>query len=170
MIHSFFPLNPKKAPTKKFRGRKRYFKSVIQKATIYSPSLGPDDWYDMWHYHADWEGYGNSGWKYRAKHIEALSTVFRKLTAELDHLHKPHQLFICLNREDSGQDAVYFHTPNPNCDNFPCHFPDAHWGIPTMESYFSSMLSLRNIRAGRKQWLGAQIFLVYSPGIGEALE
>ncbi len=37
-------------------------------------------------------------------------------------LNKPYQTWVCIHEEDTGADAVYIHTPNPNSDNFPANF------------------------------------------------
>ena len=170
MIHNLFPPKPEQAPQKKFRGKKRYFKKLIRDAGEFTPSLEYDDWYDMWHYHADWNGYGNLAWKFRLKHIEALCIVYQSFADRLKYYEKPHQLWIYLNRDDAGQDAVFFHTQNPNRDNFPCKIADAKWNIPIIEHFFSELIPSLNFRAGITEWKGSQIFSIYSPEIGEPIE
>jgi hypothetical protein len=170
MIEKLFLPKLKNVPRKKFRGKKRYFRNLVRDAKEFRPSLENDDWYDMWHYHADWEGYGNFGWKYRLKHIEALCIIYEKFAYYLKSYGKPHQLWIYLNQDDAGQDAVFFHTHNPNGDNFPCKFDDTQWGIPTIEHYFAKLMPSFNFRSGQQEWDGSQIFFIFSSAIGEPIE
>ncbi|MEJ2201232.1 MAG: hypothetical protein P8X63_09515, partial [Desulfuromonadaceae bacterium] len=122
------------------------------------------------HYHADWPGVGNFGWKFRKQHIMALCQVFKNFTENLANFKKRHQIWIYLNQKDAGQDAVFFHTPNPNDDNFPITFEDVDWGNQIIESFFSELLPGYLFRCGKSIWMGANIFFIYSPGIGEPLE
>ena len=170
MIENVFVPSLKNAPRKKFRGKKRYFRKILDEAHSFSPSLGADDWYDMWHYHADWGGYGNLSWKYRLKHIEALCIIYKKFIENLPEFKKPYQLWIYLNQNDSGQDAVFFHTPNPNENNFPCKFNDAQWDISPIEVFFSKILSLPRIRCCQQEGEGSKIFMIYSPDHGVPFE
>jgi hypothetical protein len=170
MINKLFPPNYQDAPHKKFRGKKRYFKKLIRDAQNFLPSLENDDWYDMWHYHADWKGYGNLGWKFRFKHIEALCVIYQKFADSLKNYGKPYQLWIYLDQNDAAQDAVYFHTQNPNRDNYPCKFEDAQWGIPIIEQFFSEIMPLFKFRAGKQEWNDSQIYFIYCLDIGDSIE
>lgn len=170
MLNKLLPSNKKYFPRKKFRGKKRYFKNLVNEANNFSPSLENDDWYDMWHYHADWKGYGNFNWKFRLKHIENLCVIFQKFVSELQSYNGPHQLWLYLNQDDSGQDAVFFHTPNPNGDNYPCKFEEIEWGIPILESFFSELIPSFKFRAGTQVWNGSKIFFLYTQEIGDSIE
>ncbi len=125
MIANLFPPNQSNIPIKKFRGKKRCFRKIIRNAKGFSLSVNQEDWYDMGHYHMDWEGYGNITWKVRLKHIEALCLIYKECANVLEAYPKPYQLWIYLNQKDSGQDAVFIHTPNPDHDNFPCKMTES---------------------------------------------
>jgi len=71
-IESYFPVKPGKAPKDKMRGKGRYFKDVRIQAEEFVRDITPERLDDHWHYHADWRGRGNRGWKYRRQHIEAM--------------------------------------------------------------------------------------------------
>ena len=116
---------------KKFRGNKRYYRKLYRRAEEFHIDLGGlDDWYDLWHVHFDWYGRGNKKGKARAEHIKALFTAFENILNQTKTYQKPYQTFLSFNETDSSQDAIYFHTPNPNETNFPYTFESVEWGIP----------------------------------------
>ena len=170
MIANHFPIQPDQAPRKRFRGQKRYYRRVLQKARMFSLPLEDDHWFDFWHYHADWPGYGNLGWQHRKLHIEALCLVFQNITQQVREYSKPYQTWIYLDLQDAGQDAVYFHTPNPNQDNFPVQLPNVNWDFSDLEEFLAQWLSSLPLRAGVGTWRNNQHFYVYSMAHGHALE
>lgn len=101
------------APRKKLRGKERFFRKVKRDAEDFRVPADPGDWRDFWHYHADWDGYGNLGWSYRRRFVAALATGFRAIATTRQSLGAPYQVWILLDGDDAGQDATFFHTPNP---------------------------------------------------------
>lgn len=170
MIEKYFPPQPSEIPKRKIRGKKRYFKKIRIKAMNFKPSLQEDDWYDSWHYHADWHGAGNFGWRYRKQHILALCQVFKNFVNGIENFKKPYQLYFCLNQKNASQDAVFFHTPNPNSDNFPIKFEDVIWGETIIEKFFSELLPQFSFKCGKSYWQGSMIFFVFSPEIGVSIK
>jgi hypothetical protein len=106
------------------RGQRRYLRGVQRRAASFDLDVRPDMWWDLWHYHADWDGWGNRGWRLRYAHIRALSTVFQTIASRSPEFHLPFQAWIFLSGVDAGADATYLHTPNPNAQNFPLCLPD----------------------------------------------
>ena len=123
---------------KKLRGKKRYYRNLAKKAACFKLDLAPDDWYDFWHCHFDWFGQGNKRGRARIAHLKATFTAFENLLEQLKEYHKPYQVWLSFAAHDSSQDALYFHTPNPNQDNFPYLFKNYEWGIkaPALLSSF----------------------------------
>src|SRR6478735_4039016 len=64
-------------PKRRLRGQRRYIRGVQRRAASFNVDLRPDAWWDLWHYHADWDGWGNRGWSLRCAHLRALATVFQ---------------------------------------------------------------------------------------------
>lgn len=112
-------------PSRKVRGRRRYYRALRRDAGRFS--VQPSGWYDYMHWHADWSGLGNRRWQERREHLAALFTMFRRLLAETSGWKSPHQVWLQIDAADSSQDAVYLHTPNPNRDNFPNRFESVDW-------------------------------------------
>lgn len=110
-------------PKRRLRGQGRYFRGVERRAASFELDVRADAWWDHWHYHADWEGWGNRGWRLRRAHLGALITVFQAIASRRAELHVPFQAWIFLSGADAGADATYLHTPNPNAENFPLRLP-----------------------------------------------
>jgi hypothetical protein len=108
---------------KKHRGLKRYYKNLaikndLDKATWLDFS-NPESWFDNWHLHFDWKGYGNNSFKKRKPHLDKLFRHFEMLVDKTRELKKDFQLYSILLDFDSYSDALFLHTPNPNNSQFP---------------------------------------------------
>ena len=82
-------------------------------------SGGQKSWFDLWHTHVDWKGQGNDSWEARLPYLKELVRVFNELKSKLKQYPKDYQLWMLIDEQDSGEDAVYIHSPNPNEENFP---------------------------------------------------
>lgn len=166
--------HPNLAPDWKLRGKRRYFEGVQRKADLFVLEPEPD--WDFWHYHADWRGWGNLGWKHRGPHLQALCTVFRKICEARDRFPTPFQAWIIL-QDNAGEDATYLHTPNPR-GTFPVVLTDAEWGTsaaaPLVQAFLPDLplesgwtRQLTEDDEGKPTWSTSHWF--YAPGIGEPL-
>ena len=92
-------------------------------------SLDFNSWFDLWHTHPDWESRGNRYPEDRA--IVAASTYQLLRYAEKLAVRSAREIQIfatvCCN---TGDNAVYLHTNNPNGVAFPHVFPGLIWGVP----------------------------------------
>lgn len=170
--HPHLPSGYRHQGKRRFRGQKRYYLRIQRKAQEFVPDLAPEHWYDYWHYHADWPGYGNLSWKHRKAHLAAYYQVFKTFARLTANYSLPFQLWLYLDAEDSGQDGVYFHTPNPNGDgnHFPDKLPEVQWGLPALEKYLGDVLAMP-VRAGVEKYRsGQRVYMIYSPAYGEPLE
>ncbi len=147
------------APLRKFRGKKRHFRKMLRKAGDFELHESP--WWNYWHYHADWEGWGNLRWAYRREGLRALALVFRRIAQRPPA--EPFQLWICLDGADAGQDAVYLHSPNPHSP-FPFH-PEVVCDDHRLLALMRELLPEFELRIGHS--LG---FFIYSPSVGVPLE
>jgi hypothetical protein len=84
----------------------------------------PETWFDKWHKHFDWYGYGNGSFKRRKPHLDKLFRHFDILVERAKNLKPDFQLYIVLLDFDSSSDALYLHTPNPNNSQFPFKVSD----------------------------------------------
>lgn len=135
------------APRKKLRGRRRYFDRVQR--TAQALCLDVESWTgcNYWHYHADWPGWGNLGWRHRLPHVRALCTVFQKIADARDRFASPFQTWIAIREEDAGQDATFIHSPNA-AGTFPFHPKDVEVEASALAPCFRQLLPKLDLRVG----------------------
>ncbi|WP_461791427.1 hypothetical protein [Pedobacter sp.] len=107
---------------KKHRGLKRYYKNLASKIDDWSGLNFTDPkfaWFDLWHTHFDWRGYGNESFKKRKPHLDKLFRHFELLEQKVKCLETDFQIWATILDSESANDALFLHTPNPNHDNFP---------------------------------------------------
>jgi hypothetical protein len=168
--------DPRLAAARRIRGKGRHFRSVLREAEAFAIEPAATNWWDLWHYHPDWSGFGNLSWRFRREYLRAIGLVFGKILDARDRFQTPFQAFISLNGVDAGQDAVYLHTPNPNGTAFP-YVPTVEWGIPLPHPELVSLLPAIPFRCGAGAWTNPEppsrlerYFVLYSPALGESLE
>lgn len=166
-------------PRRHFRGKKRYFRRVRQDAASLRLEHGPGGWWDLWHYHADWPGWGNVSWRYRLEHIRALAEVFRGVARDANQFSTPFQTWIYLSGRDAGEDATYVHTPNETSAPFPMNpLGMVTWEHRELLRLFTSLLPNLSLRVGESRTFDefaepprvVSSFFIYSPNIGVPLE
>jgi len=113
---------------RKHRGLKRYYRNLatendLDKAT-WLDFENPETWFDNWHLHFDWKGYGNDSFKRRKPHLDKLFRHFELLVDKTQKLKIDFQLYTILLDFDSYSDALFLHTPNPNNSQFPFKISD----------------------------------------------
>lgn len=114
---------------KKHRGLRRYYKNLsrvneLETGMTWLDFKVPDIWFDYWHIHFDNYGYGNRSFKRRKPHLDALFRHYEIASQKMLNTGKEFQLWIFINNYRSYDDALYFHTPNPNALNFPHKYND----------------------------------------------
>ena len=118
-----------------------------------------DGWCDLWHTHFDWNGDGNCGIAERQGFIQQLLTFFRDVEAHTANWTKPKQQWIVIHENDSSQDAVYLHTPNPNRNNFPYAFDGVEWNAEVPQ-WLHDLIDTETHELGRCTFNGAKTFWV----------
>lgn len=108
---------------KKHRGLRRYYKTLatvndFDKIT-WLDFNDDNTWFDNWHLHFDWHGYGNTSFKRRKPHLDKLFRHFDLLEEKTRALKIDFQLYAVLYEWSSYDDALFLHTANPNGSEFP---------------------------------------------------
>ncbi|MBD3588139.1 hypothetical protein [Bacteroides sp. GM023] len=122
---------------KKRRGIKRYYKKLHQcNEWDYWCNILSDisEWCNYAHQHFDWIGYGDICWKERKEHLDILFKHFLMIEHHIKNVERPFQMFAILHLNDSGQDALYFHTPNPYTE-YPYIIPQMAYKIGCQLQY-----------------------------------
>ncbi len=112
---------------KRKRGLKRYYRNLLIENDFKKKGVDlwfeeSDIWFDNWHTHFDWYGYGNDSFKRRKPHLDKLFRHFYLLADLCKKIKTNFQLYVILLDFDSRSDALYLHTPNPNNSQFPLVF------------------------------------------------
>lgn len=156
------------APRKKLRGGRRYFSSLRRGVGRWPLlPLESTDWWDHWHTHVDWEGWGNRSWRLRRAHLAILAAGFARVAEHRDRFSTPFQAWITIDVHDAGQDALYLHTPNPNGSAFPVIFPEAQWGGSPLAEEFARLLPTLELRWGSPV---PGYWFAFAPGVGVPLD
>jgi hypothetical protein len=167
-----------KVRRKKFRGQSRYFRKVLRTAKNFSLTPTAEDWWDNWHYHADWPGWGNVKWSYRLGHFKALAKVFDTIAKARDLFPAPFQCWILISGRSAGEDSVFLHTPNANGTSFPFQPKGVYWNDDRLLPVFTALLPEYDLRIGhvrrfdKDAWPAryTSTFFIYSPEVGIMLE
>jgi hypothetical protein len=96
-----------------------YYRKLSKKSRTFSIRMDKKHWCDLYHEHFDWDGKGNASKTDRVKHLNALFRALRRTRVELSTYGRPYQLFAYIDLDNSANDALYVHTPNPNGTPFP---------------------------------------------------
>lgn len=120
---------------KKFRGKRKYYAKIEKVIDEYNLDTSHDSWYEFWHIHIDWRGYGNLGWRHRKQHLVVLFKIFDKLLGQAENFNQPYQIWLSIDITDASNDAIYVHTKNPNENNFPLKIEKVDWGVKPPGSY-----------------------------------
>lgn len=148
---------------KKFRGKKRYFRNLRREATLdqYDLDFSQEGWFDLWHTHLDFCGLGNNSSKMRREHIKAHIKLYTNLLKKLHSFEKPYQVWIELNDDDAGSDAVYLHSPNPNENNFPLKIEHVDWDCP-VPKFIQDSLNLHAFCVGYRKGETDKYYVIQS--------
>ncbi|MCB9678223.1 MAG: hypothetical protein H6737_24190 [Alphaproteobacteria bacterium] len=142
---------------------------MAHRASLEQARPRPGAWWDLWHYHADWPGWGNQKWRYRVEHIRALCVVYRSILDQSEDFKTPFQTWISLDEEDAGQDATFLHTPNRNGTPFPVAL-DIAWGPSPLEPLFAHLLPDVHLAFGTLGPDTGRLHIVWAPGFGVPLD
>lgn len=154
---------------KKNRGLKRYYRNLtIVNDLIKMKWLDfedPNSWFDNWHLHFDWKGFGNNSFKRRKPHLDKLFRHFNILEEKTKLLKMNFQLYTILYDYDSYSDALFLFTPNPNNS----HFPLSLEGLSTKPNLSNKFLEIyiQELQDYEKLYgIDEKYCLVYKKNIG----
>ena len=104
----------------------QYWKKEKNKSFREIESLDLDSWFDYWHTHPDWSSKGNRNSEMKFW-VDRVTYVLLKLIEEKTKgNHHKLQVWATLC-DDTGNNAVYIHSENPNGTPFPEKFDNVEW-------------------------------------------
>jgi hypothetical protein len=84
-------------------------------------------WFDLWHTHIDWDSRANRFPSTRALVARMAYELLGVAERHFASRQEPVQLFALIDHHDTGNSAVFAHTPNPNGTAYPCELL-VEWG------------------------------------------
>ena len=121
--------------------------------------LEPTGRYDLWHTHVDWKGEGNRSPEARQVFLRALFQLFERTETFVGGWNRPAQVWLVIHKGDSGQDAVFVHTPNAHRNNFPYLFDGVSWKVD-LPAWLREFVDPQRHEAGRLDYEGAVSYWV----------
>lgn len=121
-------------------------KRMMDRAKLAEIRVTPESWFNHWHTHSDWAGYGNSTPEARRKSVAALIEKLRAVLIEATSYPGDLQSYACIF-PDSSNDLVALHSENGS-GNYPFDFDEVEWDVPIPE-LFEGMINLSKARVGR---------------------
>lgn len=104
-----------------------YWAREERKNLAYLDRLDWSSWFDFWHLHPDWDARGNRYPVMRSAVANMTLRLFQYAESKAEGRVKPIQLWATFC-EDTGDNAVYAHTENPNATSYPYDFAGVEWG------------------------------------------
>jgi hypothetical protein len=137
-----------------------YYRDLWRRAKAFRVSFKRDGWWDLWHMHFDWDGQGNKGRWARREHLRATWRAFVRLQQQArSECRIDYQVFLNISEADSASDAVYFHTQNPNADNFPVSF-DCSVALNHAPALLHGLVDLERYAVRRSQFEGSTWYVI----------
>lgn len=151
---------------KKTRDFKKHYRSVEGQVRDFDIDLSEDSWYRMWHTHLDWSGVTSVSYKHRKIHVMYYLKILDKIEFETKEVERDFQAWIYLDRYDGSNDAIYFHTDNPEGD-FPLTLETIEWNAEIPTILLKSLdLSGFNVGAIKNEKQDVQAYIIQKKGLG----
>ena len=159
---------------KQHRGLKRYYKNLAIKVDFDKMTTldfnDPKTWFDNWHIHFDWYGYGNDSFKRRKPHLDKLFRHFEILADKTKNLKADFQLYAVILDHDSKSDALFLNTLNPNVRKKPFKISElkteSNLTNILLDDYINSLSGFELLYGG----VGENFCLIYKENIGQRLK
>ncbi|MBM9915496.1 MULTISPECIES: hypothetical protein [Stenotrophomonas] len=103
----------------------RYWAREEAKANAILDRVLESEWFDYWHTHLDWMGRGN---RHVSDRIAVAAGLLRLLERAVTSGREDVQSWVTL-APDTGQSALFLHSPNPRGTPWPYPFDGVTWDI-----------------------------------------
>jgi hypothetical protein len=127
--------------------KRRAYEQSRKRGPRLSVDRSEGSWYDFHHTHTDPRGLGNRTSGARKHFLRCVRSRLLETVSQLKGWSTPHQVWAIIDSEDSGQNAVYLHTPNENGTAFPHDFANVLWSGP-VPPWVSSIFPPEHYRVG----------------------
>lgn len=140
------------------RKMQRYWEREIKNTMASIDNRDFSKWFDHWHTHIDWKSKGNKFPESRATVAKMTYDLLLYAEAAGSNRKEPIQFFatVC---QDTGSNAVYIHTENPNGTEFPTNFADTEWGCEAPIELLD-VLDIATHELGRTQYEDEAVYVI----------
>lgn len=122
----------------------RYWAREEAKANAILDRVLESEWFDYWHTHLDWMGRGN---RHVSDRIAVAAGLLRLLERAVTSGREDVQCWVTL-APDTGQSALFLHSPNPRGTPWPYPFDGVTWDIAPPD-WLAPVLSSTGLQPGR---------------------
>lgn len=140
----------------------RFWAREFKRARSAIDSVQSSEWFDFWHTHLDWKSKGNRYPESRANVARLTYELLLYAESKLTQRTKPIQVF-AQTHQDTGNNAVYIHSENPNGTEFPYKFEDFEWQIEA-PSELAGVVDLSIHEIGFAQYNDAHVYAIRKIG------
>lgn len=131
-------------------------------------SGGENSWFDLWHEHPDMNGKGNGSPSLRTETLNKLLETYSFLKTQLKSYPDAYQIWMLVSENDSGEDAVYIHTANPNGTPFPIQL-DFCPGYNGSTQQINEFVGSTGFTVAEAIFDDEKYFYLFENGVGEKL-
>lgn len=122
----------------------RYWAAEEAKANAILDRVLESEWFDYWHTHLDWMGRGN---RHVSDRIAVAAGLLWLLERAVTSGREDVQCWVTL-APDTGQSALFLHSPNPRGTPWPYPFDGVTWDIAPPD-WLAPVLSSTGLQPGR---------------------
>jgi hypothetical protein len=130
----------------------------------------PKTWFDNWHIHFDWYGYGNYSFKKRKPHLDKLFRHFEILADKTKEIKTDFQLYAIILDHDSKSDALFLNTLNKNVRKKPFNISElkteSNLTNKQLDDYIKSLSGFEILYGGVRE----NFCLIYKENVGQHLK
>lgn len=153
---------------KRFRGRKRYYKTIEKRINEFEPHWDTDSWYSMWHWHFDNRGRSETI-KERRIHLKYYLKLLDGIRGSKIIRMKDFQTWIFIDHDAPTCDALFIHTENPYTE-FHINYSQLNW-IQEVPTWMRGLINSDEYKIGKgiREEDGSIFYIIYKPGLGVPL-
>lgn len=148
---------------RRLRGGRRYFARRRRETDELVTLIRSGTAYELAHHHFDLNGYGERSARLRGAHRRLLLDAFARTREAAADSGRPTQVFVQLaTPENSGNDALYYHSQGAGDVGFPYRYPNVHWTTTAPGHVRDAVAGLR-LRVGHTSFNGADFWVLVDP-------
>lgn len=148
---------------RRLRGGRRYFARRRRETDELVALIRSGTACELGHHHFDLNGYGERSARLRGAHRRLLLDAFARTREAAAHSGQPTQVFVQLaTPENSGDDALYYHSQSGGSVGFPYRYPNVRWNTTVPGHVREAVAGLR-LHIGHINFNGSHFWVLVDP-------